>query len=93
MIKKIFLLAFVAITMSGCFMGPLTLLGPASSGFSTASVIQSSATTGVNYLVKKSTGKTITEHAFDNLSKDILLQTYLPVSSSTFEIPSNTKDN
>tara|TARA_B100000686_G_C16718965_1_gene933729 strand:+ start:970 stop:1092 length:123 start_codon:yes stop_codon:yes gene_type:complete len=29
-------------------------------------------------MVKKSTGKTITEHAFESINKDILQQTYLP---------------
>ena len=68
--------------MSGCFMGPVAFLGPATSGFSTGSIIQSSVTSGANYMVKKSTGKSITEHAFDSLARDVLKQTYMPINSS-----------
>ena len=58
----------------------MALIGPATSGFTTASIIQSGVTTGANYLVKKSTGKTITEHAFETINKDILQQSYLPIN-------------
>ena len=64
--------------MSGCFMAPLALIGPATSGFSTASIIQSGLTTGANYLVKQSTGKTMGEHAYDAISSEILEQAYFP---------------
>ena len=46
-------------------MVPMALIGPATSGFTTASIIQSGLTTTASYMVKKSTGKTIGEHAFD----------------------------
>ena len=35
-------------------------------------------TTGANYMVKQSTGKTIGEHALDTINKDIFQHTYLP---------------
>ena len=38
-------------------MAPLALIGPITSGYSTASLIQAGATTGANYMVKKSTGQ------------------------------------
>ena len=79
MFKRLFLLTMLGTLLSGCFVAPMALIGPASSGFSTASIIQSGVTTGANYLVKKSTGKTITQHAFDSINKDILQQTYLPI--------------
>ncbi len=78
MIKRLILFVTIGVTMSGCFMAPIALIGPAASGFSTASIIQSTATSGANYLVKKSTGKSITEHALSTISEDILQQTYLP---------------
>ena len=78
MIKRLLLVIALGVTVSGCFVAPLALIGPATSGFTTASIIQSGATTGVNYMVKKSTGKTIAEHAINGLSKEILTQTYLP---------------
>ena len=69
--------------LSGCFMAPLALVGPAASGFSTASLIQSGVSTTANYLVMKKTGKTITQHAFDAISEDVLKQTYVPNKSKT----------
>ena len=78
MIIRLLLFGVMGVSVSGCFMAPLAFIGPATSGFSTASIIQSSVTSGANYMVKKSTGKTIGQHAFDALSKDILQQTYLP---------------
>ena len=78
MIKRLLVLATMGLMLSGCFMAPLALIGPATSGFTTASLVQAGATSGANYLIKKSTGKTFTEHAFDAVSKEILQQTYLP---------------
>ena len=80
MFKRLFLITMLGIMLSGCFVAPMALIGPATSGFSTASIIQSGVTTGANYLVKKSTGKTITQHAYETLNKDILQQTYLPIN-------------
>ena len=78
MIKRLLLIVTLAVALSGCFMAPLALIGPVTSGFSTASIIQSGVTTGASYVVKKSTGKTIGEHAIDALSKDIVQQSYFP---------------
>jgi len=78
MVKRLLCIATVGLLLSGCFMAPLALVGPAVSGFSTASIIQSGVTTGTNYLVKRSTGKTIGQHALDAVTKDVLLQAYFP---------------
>ena len=60
-------------------MAPLALIGPATSGFSTASLLQAGVSTGANYMVKKSTGKTIAEHAITIISKeDIYQQSFVP---------------
>jgi len=59
-------------------MGPMALLGPAASGFSTGSMIQSSLTSTANYMIKKSTGRTIVQHAFDTITKDALQQSFMP---------------
>lgn len=89
MIKRLLLIVAVGVTMSGCFMAPLALIGPAASGFSTASLVQSGVTTSASYLVKKSTGKSLGEHAIDAINKDILQQTYLPKNNITlFVAPS-----
>ena len=89
MIKKLLLIATVGVLLSGCFMAPLALIGPATSGFSTASIIQSGVTTGANYMVKRSTGKTIGEHAIDAINNSTLQQTYLPneITSKTVILP------
>ena len=78
MIKRLLLIVTIGVTLSGCFMAPLALIGPATSGYSTASLIQAGVSTGANYMVKKSTGKSISEHALDQLNKDVLQQTYFP---------------
>tara|TARA_B100001123_G_C14353340_1_gene647955 strand:- start:113 stop:379 length:267 start_codon:yes stop_codon:yes gene_type:complete len=80
MIKRLLLIVTLGVTLSGCFVAPLALLGPATSGFSTASIIQAGVSSGANYMVKKSTGKTISEHAIYTINKDVLQQTYLPKS-------------
>ena len=46
------------------------------------SLIQAGVSSGANFVVKKSTGKTITEHAIDVVNKDIYKQTYLPDDES-----------
>jgi len=81
MIRRLLIILALGITVSGCFVAPIALIGPAASGFSTASIIQAGVSSGANYMVKKSTGKTIGQHAFDSMSKDILQQTYLPKKS------------
>ena len=78
MIKRLLLLTTLGVMLSGCFMVPMAFVGPAVSGFSTASIAQSAVTTGASYIVKKSTGKSITEHAFDAISPDIVKQSYFP---------------
>ena len=78
MIKTLLVLTTLGVMISGCFMVPMAFIGPAASGFSTASIAQSAVTTGVSYMVKKNTGKTITEHAFDTINSDILKQSYIP---------------
>ena len=91
MIRRLLLIGVLGVTVSGCFMVPMAFIGPAASGFSTASLIQSGVTTGASYMVKKSTGKTITEHAVDALNKDILQQTYLPTNETSATIISPIK--
>ena len=86
MIKRLLVIAVLGVTLSGCFMAPLALIGPVTSGFSTASLIQTGVTTGANYMVKQSTGKTITEHAHDSINRDIFKQTYLPKKEITSAI-------
>ena len=78
MIKRLLVLTTLGVMLSGCFMVPMAFVGPAVSGFSTASIAQSAVTTGASYMVKKSTGKTIAEHAYDTINPDIMKQSYMP---------------
>jgi len=80
MIKKMLVITTAGVMLSGCFMGPMALLGPATSGFSTASLMQTGVTQSLSYMVKKTTGKSVSEHAFDIIGKDVLEQTYFPKS-------------
>ena len=91
MIKRLLLLTTLGIMLSGCFMVPMAFVGPAVSGFSTASIAQSAITTGASYMVKKSTGKSITEHAFDAINPDIVKQSYFPKNDTTRLIQPKSK--
>ena len=83
MIKRLLLVVTLGVMVSGCFMAPLALIGPATSGFSTASLIQAGVSSGANYMVKKGTGKTIGEHAFGAISRETLQQTYFPRNNNS----------
>ena len=83
MIKRLLLVVTLGVLLSGCFMAPLALLGPATSGFSTASLIQAGVSSGANYMVKKGTGKTIGEHAFDAINRETLQRTYFPRNNNS----------
>tara|TARA_Y100000758_G_scaffold188498_1_gene134335 strand:+ start:322 stop:588 length:267 start_codon:yes stop_codon:yes gene_type:complete len=78
MIKRLLLVIVLGVTLSGCFMAPLALIGPAASGFTTASIVQSGVTSGASYLIKQSTGKSLSEHAIDVINKEVLQQAYFP---------------
>ncbi len=83
MIKRLLLVVTLGVMLTGCFMAPLALIGPATSGFSTASLIQAGVSSGANYMVKRGTGKTIGELAFDAISRETLQQTYFPRNSNS----------
>ena len=57
MINRLLLLTALGVLLSGCFMVPMAFVGPAVSGFSTASVTQSAITTAASYTVKKKYGQ------------------------------------
>ena len=85
MIKTLLVLTTLGVMISGCFMVPMAFIGPAASGFSTASLAQSAVTTGASYMVKKNTGKTISEHAYEAIGGDIsvIKQSYFPENNVT----------
>ena len=76
MLKRLLLLTAVGIMMSGCILiTPIALIGPATSGFSTASIAQTAITQYGNYLVKINTGKTIPQHAWGAIENGIVKNT------------------
>ena len=82
MLKRLLLIATAGVFLSGCFMAPMALIGPATSGWTTASLVQSGISTTANYMVKKSTGKTISQHALEVVQSDVLKQSYIPQKDS-----------
>ncbi len=85
MIRRLLLIVTLGVMMSGCYMAPLALVGPVTSGFITASLVQTGVSSGANYLIKQSTGKTLGEHAVEVITKevevitkDVLQQAYFP---------------
>ena len=91
MIKRLLTLATLGVLLSGCFMAPMALIGPVTSGFSTASLIQSGVTTTANYMVKKSTGKTLSEHAFAAIRGSVIKQSYFPDNNVRTQNPTRLK--
>jgi len=83
MFRRLLLLATLGLLLSGCFVAPIALIGPVTSGWTTASLVQSGISTTANYMVKKSTGKTISQHAFDVLDKELLQNSYFPENATT----------
>ena len=86
MIKRLLLVVALGVTMSGCFMAPLALIGPMSSGFTTASIIQSGVTSGAGYIIKQASGKSVSEHIMETINKDILQQAYFPEDNTALLI-------
>ena len=82
MIKKLLLISVMGLFVSGCYMVPLALIGPATSGFTSSSVIQAAISTTANHMVKKTTGKSFSEHAFDAINMDDVTLGYFPVNKS-----------
>ena len=63
-------------------MVPLAFIGPATSGFTASSVMQAAVTSSANHIMKKTTGKTISEHAFDAIDMDNITLGYFPSNKS-----------
>ena len=91
MIKRLLVLIALGMMLSGCFMAPLALIGPVSSGFTTASLIQSGATTTMSYVYKKHTGKSIAEEILGALTDDALVQSFYPKINLENSITPNSK--
>ena len=82
MIKKLLLVSVMGLFVSGCYMVPLAFIGPATSGFTASSVMQTALSTTANHMVKKATGKSFSEHAFEAINMDDITLGYFPVNRS-----------
>ena len=80
--KRILLISVVGLLMSGCYMVPLALIGPATSGFTATSIMQAAVTSTANHMVKKTTGKTFSEHVIDTINMDKISLGYFPSNKS-----------
>ena len=80
--KRILLISVVGLLMSGCYMVPLSFIGPATSGFTASSIMQTAVTTTANHMVKKTTGKTFSEHVIDTIDIDKISLGYFPSTKS-----------
>ena len=81
--KSLFFLSAL-IMLSGCYMVPMAFIGPATSNFTTASIIQSTMSSSAGYLIKKSTGKSVSEHVIEAINEETAYQTYLPTQRNKY---------
>jgi len=63
-------------------MVPLALIGPATSGFTTTSMMQAAISSSASHMVKKATGKSFAEHAFDAIATNDVTLGYFPLNKS-----------
>ena len=82
MIKKLLLVSAMGLFVSGCYMVPLAFIGPATSGFTASSLMQTAISTTANHVVKRATGKTFSEHAFEAMNMDDITLGYFPSNKS-----------
>ena len=59
--RKILGLLFFGLFLSGCYTNSLTVVGPAT-GVASGKLSETAASTSINYMVKKQTGKSPLEH-------------------------------
>ena len=72
----------MGLLVSGCYMVPFAFIGPATSCFTASSVMQAAISTSANHMVKKATGKSFSEHAFDAINIDDITLGYFPSNKS-----------
>ena len=82
MIRRLVLISAMGLLVSGCYMVPLAFIGPATSGFTASSVMQAAITSTANHMVKKTTGKSFSEHAMDTLEIEKISLLYFPSNKS-----------
>ena len=71
--KKVILIALGVLFLSGCVQ-TAALLGPSVIGVQSGSVFKASLQYGTNYMIKKSTGKSTSEHAIGLIQEPIKIR-------------------
>ena len=59
--KRVLILLFFGMLLTGCYTSSLTVVGPAT-GVASGKISETAASASLNYVVKKQTGKTPIEH-------------------------------
>ena len=59
--KRVLILLFFGMLLTGCYSSSLTVVGPAT-GVASGKISETAASTSLNYVIKKQTGKTPIEH-------------------------------
>ena len=59
--KRVLILIFFGMLLTGCYTSSLTVVGPAT-GVASGKISETAASTSLNYIVKKQTGKTPMQH-------------------------------
>ena len=72
--KKILVLLFFGLFLTGCYSSSLTMVGPAT-GVASGKVTETAVSSSLNYAVKKQTGKTAAEHILSESQNRKITQT------------------
>ena len=72
--KRIIVLLFFGLFLTGCYSNSLTMVGPAT-GVASGKVTESALSSSFNYAVKKQTGKSATEHILSESQNRKIVQT------------------
>ena len=72
--KKILVLLFFGLFLTGCYSSSLTMVGPAT-GVASGKVTETAVSSSLNYAVKKQTGKTAAEHILSESQNRKIAQT------------------
>ena len=72
--KRILVLLFFGLFLTGCYSNSLTMVGPAT-GVASGKVTESALSSSFNYAVKKQTGKSATEHILSESQNRKISQT------------------
>ena len=72
--KRVLILLFFGLFLTGCYSNSLTMVGPAT-GVASGKVTESALSSSLNYAVKKQTGKTATEHILSESQNRKIAQT------------------